>query len=66
MQIKWKYLLAKIFVWLMSEIILTFLGIDNLADYSEFIFKPNLVISSRVILILPADWREGRQRRQGR
>ena len=61
MQIKWKYLLAKIFVWLMSEIILTFLGIDNLADYSEFIFKPNLVISSRVILILPADWRERRQ-----
>ncbi len=61
MQIKWKYLLAKIFVWLMSEIILTFLGIDNLADYSEFIFKPNLVISSRIILILPADWRERRQ-----
>ena len=61
MQIKWKYLLAKISVWLISEIILTFLGIDNLADYSEFIFKPNLVISSRVILILPADWRERRQ-----
>ncbi len=38
MQIKGKKLLLKTVVWLIAEILLTFLGLDNLADYSEFIF----------------------------
>ncbi len=38
MQVQWKKLLAKIIVWLAAEILLNFLGLDNLADYSEFLF----------------------------
>ena len=32
-------LIAKIIVWLMAEILLTFLGLDDLADYSEFVYE---------------------------
>ncbi len=39
MQVKWKQLLLKTLVWLAVEILLTFLGLDDLADYSEFIFE---------------------------
>ena len=38
MQVQWKKLLAKIIVWLAAEILLNFLGLDTLADYSEFLF----------------------------
>jgi hypothetical protein len=37
MQIKWKTLIGKTIVWLAAEICLNFLGLDNLADYSEFL-----------------------------
>lgn len=33
----------KIIVWLITEIILNVLGIDDLADYSEFIFEKQLI-----------------------
>ena len=38
-QVTWKNLIMKLTFWLLSEILLTFLGLDNLADYSEFIFS---------------------------
>ncbi len=47
MQVQWKKLLAKIIVWLAAEILLNFLGLDTLADYSEFLFdrdSDNVVI----------------------
>ncbi len=34
-------LIAKIVIWLVAEIVLNFLGIDDLADYSEFVFENN-------------------------
>ncbi len=37
-------ILLKIFVWLIAEIILNFVGLDDLADYSEYIFEKNLVM----------------------
>lgn len=43
MQVKWKKLLTKTVVWLAAEILLNFLGMDNLADYSEFIFDRGVV-----------------------
>ncbi|GAB4241947.1 MAG: hypothetical protein Kow0049_30950 [Stanieria sp.] len=43
-QIYWQKLLIKIFFWLVAEIILNLIGIDNLADYSEFIFAPKTMI----------------------
>lgn len=39
MNVRWRKLFVKISFWLASEIVLNFLGIDDLADYSEFIFE---------------------------
>lgn len=39
MQVKWQKLFLSATVWLVTEIILNFLGLDNLADYGEFIHK---------------------------
>jgi hypothetical protein len=44
MQIKWKILIVKITIWLAAEICLNFLGLDSLADYSEFIFQRDVVV----------------------
>lgn len=38
MQIKWKKFLTNALIWLAAEIILNSMGIDTLADYSEFVF----------------------------
>ena len=51
MQIKGKNLLAKAVVWLAAEILLNFLGLDNLADYSEFIFERNVLVRDVLVLI---------------
>ncbi len=37
--IRWKRLLLSITVWVISEVGLTWLGLDDLADCSEYIFK---------------------------
>lgn len=34
-------LIAKTVIWLAAEILLNCLGMDDLADYSEFIFESN-------------------------
>ena len=38
MDIKWKVLFGKTIIWLAAEIILCFVGMDDVADYSEFLF----------------------------
>ena len=40
---QWQKGLAKVAVWLVAEIFLNFLGIDDLADYSEFIFERDAI-----------------------
>ena len=45
MQISWKILLTKTIIWLASEILLNSIGLDTLADYSEFVFDKNTVFS---------------------
>ena len=37
MNLKWKTIFIKIIIWLATEIYLNLLGLDTLADYSEFI-----------------------------
>jgi hypothetical protein len=44
MRLKWKNLLCQIAVWLVAEIILNLLGIDNLADYGEFVFDKDAIM----------------------
>lgn len=39
MDIRWRKLLVKISFWLATELILNSIGIDDLADYSEFIYE---------------------------
>ncbi|MEM7064724.1 MAG: hypothetical protein AAF572_16395 [Cyanobacteria bacterium P01_B01_bin.77] len=46
MDSRWRFALCKIFVWLMAEVVLSMLGIDDLADYSEFIFAQNTPVLS--------------------
>jgi hypothetical protein len=46
MQIKWKKLVTQIIFWLVAEIILNLLGLDNLADYGEFVFDREAIVST--------------------
>ena len=41
---KWSQLLLKVTVWLSTEIFLTVIGLDNLADYSEFVFQDRVLV----------------------
>ncbi|MGD1899458.1 MAG: hypothetical protein ACFB16_21250 [Phormidesmis sp.] len=34
---QWHPLISKLFFWLVAEIILNLVGLDNVADYSEFL-----------------------------
>jgi hypothetical protein len=40
MRVKWKTLIAKVTAWMVLELLLNLLGLDHLADYSEFLFHP--------------------------
>jgi hypothetical protein len=55
MNIWWKKLLVTITLWLVTEIILNLLGLDNLADYGEFVFgrdlNPENSVNSTLILL---------------
>lgn len=37
MPVKWKILITQILVWILLEFILNLLGLDQLANYSEFL-----------------------------
>jgi hypothetical protein len=43
MDIKWKKLIFRVGVWLTLEIFFNYVGLDTVADYSEFIFERNLI-----------------------
>jgi hypothetical protein len=55
MKVKWSQLVLKIIVWLFAEMYLTVLGLDNLADYGEFVFqyKALLTIAEMSTLLVP-------------
>ncbi len=38
MKLQWHKLLLKLTIWLALEIVLNLMGLDDVADYSEFIF----------------------------
>ncbi|MGK7889125.1 MAG: hypothetical protein AB4042_07300 [Leptolyngbyaceae cyanobacterium] len=41
--VRWRSLLAKTTVWLAAEIILGIMGLDHLADYSEFMIQRQML-----------------------
>ncbi|HAA28650.1 MAG TPA: hypothetical protein DCE56_14390 [Cyanobacteria bacterium UBA8553] len=47
MNTQWKKIWIKATFWLVIEIILNLLGLDNLADYSEFIFEKEIAFATR-------------------
>ncbi|MFM1842988.1 MAG: hypothetical protein RLZZ490_1726 [Cyanobacteriota bacterium] len=54
MKIRWRKLLLGTAIWLSLEVILTVLGLDDLADSSEYIFNRHslkLLVSSQTLLI---------------
>ncbi|HEY9635307.1 MAG TPA: hypothetical protein V6D14_18030 [Coleofasciculaceae cyanobacterium] len=46
MKTQWKKIWLKGALWLVTEIILNLFGLDNLADYSEFIFEQEVMIAT--------------------
>ncbi|MEY4518214.1 MAG: hypothetical protein RLZZ499_813, partial [Cyanobacteriota bacterium] len=51
MQVKARKLLIKMAVWLITEITFNLMGIDELIDYSEFIFEQNLANQEKKVLL---------------
>lgn len=51
MQVKARKLLIKMAVWLITEITFNLMGIDDLIDYSEFIFEQNLANQAKKVLL---------------
>jgi hypothetical protein len=47
MKTQWQKLFVKTTVWLAAEIILNLIGLDNLADYSEFIYGQEVMVLSQ-------------------
>jgi hypothetical protein len=39
MQVRWKKLFVQSIIWVAAEVLLTVAGLDDLADYSEFVFE---------------------------
>lgn len=46
MKINWQKLITKIFFWLLIEAVFGLIGIDELADYSEFLLMPKATVQS--------------------
>lgn len=46
MDVKWKKLVLRVGVWLTLELFFNSVGLDTIADYSEFIFERNLITLS--------------------
>jgi hypothetical protein len=43
-KVHWQRLFILTFLWLLSEIFLSFLGLDDLADYGEFVFGQKAIV----------------------
>ncbi|HEY9696488.1 MAG TPA: hypothetical protein V6D10_04460 [Trichocoleus sp.] len=41
---KWQARLIKITIWIAAEILLTVIGIDDLADYGEYVFERDVIV----------------------
>lgn len=53
---RWKKAIAKILVWIALEILLTILGLDDLADYSEFALEKNYLPAIVAIAVVSSEF----------
>lgn len=59
MQVKWAKLAVKVTIWLTVEVLLGLVGLDNLADYGEFVAGDSPLMQQRsapVALIMPTPY----------
>ncbi|GAB4187787.1 MAG: hypothetical protein Fur006_27860 [Coleofasciculaceae cyanobacterium] len=54
MQTRWKKVIVKVTAWLAAEIILNLIGLDSLADYSEFLYEQEVTVLSQIPQLTPA------------
>ena len=45
MKVKWKILLTSMTMWLLGEVTLNLVGLDEVADYSEFLQDKSQLVS---------------------
>ena len=43
MKVKWRKLFVETSAWATAEVMLNLVGLDNLADYSEFVFQAKAI-----------------------
>jgi hypothetical protein len=56
MKVQWKKMVVKITVWVAAEIILNLIGLDNLANYTEFVYEQDMVILTdlyQIVIVRP-------------
>ncbi len=59
MKILWKKAWLKATTWLVAEILLSLLGMDHLADYSEYLFEKMVTannLTPKIAAIAPAGY----------
>ena len=59
MKILWKKTWLKATTWLVAEILLSLIGLDNLADYSEYLFEKTMKLDNghpKMTAIAPAGY----------
>lgn len=44
MTVRWRQLLVSLSLWLMAELMLNLVGIDDLVDYSEYLFERHAIV----------------------
>jgi hypothetical protein len=61
MTVQWNHLMTKMLVWLAAEVFLSILGLDNLADYGEFMLSHEAAVHPQsevvVFVVKPALFR---------
>ena len=48
-EIHWRMLLTKFAIWLAAEVVLSLFGLDNFADYSEYLFRPRSELAIAIV-----------------
>ncbi|MBW4532967.1 MAG: hypothetical protein KME09_03440 [Pleurocapsa minor HA4230-MV1] len=46
MNIKWKKLIFQVGIWLALEVFFSYVGVDTIADYSEYVFDRTMITAS--------------------
>jgi hypothetical protein len=52
MNARWNTILVKAVVWLAGEILLGCMGLDTLADYSEFLLEHQVHLEQRDVIVI--------------